>query len=737
MISPALRLLLFLLCIACLPACAMKVAILIGCNEYTAFPPLKGCVADVARMQDCLQQAGYHVYTMTDEAKDETGKPNLARYYPSKANVERQLGIWAARGSYGAGDTLLFYFSGHGMHGDDGDDYLAPLDGGWLSDDEKKAPDPASLLKMGHILELLRQSGAENIFIITDACRSMEGKAIVPGKSFGKGIVGDLRGITAPEQHFLLLRSCTEEQVSFEMPEGQGGWFTRYLVDGLAGQADGCNPSGVKDGAVTAEDLINYVKEQVQTAVARAENQPQVPQMTVTNAEADQLILTGKAKPAPSPAPSAPVGPLTLRFTAPQSLVDKNDVEVTGTTVTISGIVTDLPGVKVIYLGEKPDEIALAGNKDLQEQRLFSYTVSDLSPGLNTLVFEATDTANHRQLAYVRVRCTGTHHFTDLAQRVADAKPGDTLQLEEGEYILSETLTITKSIALVGAGQEKTIIRSTAKEYVINLNTADCELLLKNLTIRYEGGFPADIVHALDGTTTIRQCTLSGGVIKPESAESGDCVSVGSTAHCHVFDSSLRDNEGCGIFLWGTADAIVQNTVCSGNKYYGICLQENASGTFEDNTCEKNASGIYLSDHSHCSLTRNKCQDNTKNGIYLSDNAKATLVENSCLNNTWSGIVFADNSTGDQVSNNHCEGNQTGGIYLCDNANAVLTGNTCINNLDCGIYFNDKSGSTQVKDNTCTGNKYGIYTGKDATVTLGDNTCKDNTEGDIEQEKVD
>ena len=284
-----LLVLLFLaLCLA--PAFAAKVAILIGCNGYHHYPKLEGCVADVNAMKEALTAAGFDVYTMTGKELDAHGELNEA-FVPWKVNIEQQLKVWAPQRGYGPGDTLLFYFSGHGVHSPDGLDYLAPLDGAFnKAADEQPRIDFASLLPMHWINEQLRLSGAENVFIITDACRSTHGKDAPTLGGFGAGAVKDI--VTVPQavdQRVLLLQSCTEDQRSYLLPDRTGSYFTHFLTQGLQGGA-------ATDGKVTVASLCVFVKEQVRKSVAGAENEVQVPRFTFTNADPSAIILAEKPK---------------------------------------------------------------------------------------------------------------------------------------------------------------------------------------------------------------------------------------------------------------------------------------------------------------------------------------------------------------------------------------------------------------------------------------------------------
>ena len=93
-----------------------------------------------------------------------------------------------------------------------------------------------------------------------DACHS--GKVTVdttPGR-----VNESLRGLP---QGFLTLTSSRASEQSFEDPElgGGNGLFTYFLVRGWLGEAD-VDP---RDGVVTADELVSYVKREVKNYAKR------------------------------------------------------------------------------------------------------------------------------------------------------------------------------------------------------------------------------------------------------------------------------------------------------------------------------------------------------------------------------------------------------------------------------------------------------------------------------------
>ena len=102
-------------------------AVVIGCEGYTSLPALPGAAADANRVADALRGADYtRVFCLTDVALDASGASKPELFYPTRANLVERLNRFLQPGRLRAEDTLLCYFTGHGLRLADGD-YLAPL----------------------------------------------------------------------------------------------------------------------------------------------------------------------------------------------------------------------------------------------------------------------------------------------------------------------------------------------------------------------------------------------------------------------------------------------------------------------------------------------------------------------------------------------------------------------------------------------------------------------------------
>ena len=194
----------------------------VGVNTYAQASSLQACVNDAAAVCRLYQNVG------NSEVK------LIFNQNATRATVLhhlRQLFLRAGRG-----DAILLFFSGHGIPGG-----LVCYDG---------------YLTYESILAVMRQSSASKKMIIADVC--FAGTARIQGHS---------QNHYSTESVMFFLSSRSRE-VSREA--NGNGLFTRYLVQGLQGQAD-----ANRDRRVSARELFQFVH----NGVSRASRNRQHPVM--------------------------------------------------------------------------------------------------------------------------------------------------------------------------------------------------------------------------------------------------------------------------------------------------------------------------------------------------------------------------------------------------------------------------------------------------------------------------
>ncbi len=220
-------------------------ALIIGIEDYQDpdIVDLRYSVDDAKALYEVLtdpERGGFDpncVLLLTDDAQD----PSLK---PTQRNILRALRNWLRQTK--PEDTVLFYFSGHGIADDRGRNYLVARD----SSLDLLEDTAISMSRLNELLSDERVVRAKKIVVILDSCHS--------GARVGARGIGGLGQILDPlftnAEGRVTLASCSIDEQSFEDPQKGHGVFTYYLVDGLRGKAD-----IDLDGIVSATEVSNYV----------------------------------------------------------------------------------------------------------------------------------------------------------------------------------------------------------------------------------------------------------------------------------------------------------------------------------------------------------------------------------------------------------------------------------------------------------------------------------------------
>ncbi|MEA5478376.1 GUN4 domain-containing protein [Pseudanabaena galeata UHCC 0370] len=246
---------------------ARNCAVIVGINDYDEISPLKYAKSDAEKMRDFFMRdlgvSHDELYFFTDDSpRNVQGR----KTQPTYGTLKSFLGDRFENSFLSAGDTLWFYFSGHGMPCE-GRDYLLPSDG-----NPRSIPDLA--IPIGFVTERLRRSGADNVVMLIDACRS-DG-----AKNAGMGI-GEEK-----QQGVITFFSCSPSQVSYEIDEIGQGAFTNVLLEALRIQGEG--------NCATVERFYQYLRTQVPRLTQRYKNYLQTPYAAIEPPTKYHYILLPK-----------------------------------------------------------------------------------------------------------------------------------------------------------------------------------------------------------------------------------------------------------------------------------------------------------------------------------------------------------------------------------------------------------------------------------------------------------
>lgn len=218
-----------------------SVALVIGIDQYKAWPRLQHAVRDARAIQETLQtQFGFrpeNVTTLTDG--DAT-----------RANILRALNGMTRKGGDGKlkrDDRVFVFFAGHGSTRKlpSGRDvgYIIPVDAG--TDDLQ-----TDAIAMPQLQELSEALPAKHAFFVIDACYS--GLGLTRGGAPG-GSANFVRDNARRMGRQMMTAGGADQQVADDGPGGHSV-FTWTLLQALSGKAD---LNG--DGLITATELAAYV----------------------------------------------------------------------------------------------------------------------------------------------------------------------------------------------------------------------------------------------------------------------------------------------------------------------------------------------------------------------------------------------------------------------------------------------------------------------------------------------
>ena len=234
-------------------------AIVVGVNAYKSIGELKYANRDAEAMRDFFNEAKFdRVICFADELADA-----MLPYFTELEDFLQDQ-FTADPLPLAPGDNCWFFFAGHGKRIDDCD-YLLPIDyNPRMANPEKRA------ISVNFVREALLKSGADNVILLLDACRT-------------EGDRSDGIGIGEAQPGAITIFSCQRHRKAYEIEALQQGAFTSALLEAL-------RMPGERNCA-TVERLDLYLRDRV-PQLCQLHNKPeQVPMTLVEPRQKSYLIL--------------------------------------------------------------------------------------------------------------------------------------------------------------------------------------------------------------------------------------------------------------------------------------------------------------------------------------------------------------------------------------------------------------------------------------------------------------
>ena len=217
--------------------------------------------------------------------------------------------------------------------------------------------------------------------------------------------------------------------------------------------------------------------------------------------------------------------------------------------------------------------------------------------------------------------------YPTIKDALNDAINNDTILIPEGTY--NETLTINKTVNLIGKNKNKTIISGNKTGDVINI-LADY-VNISGFTIINSGSMTYGNVDAgidvRSNYNTISHCNIL--------SNENYGIYLATLANNNKIEFNMIDDNTCGIYSNYAKENIISSNNFSQNKEYGIYLgTQSNDNLISDNIFDDNKNAIRIKGSQNNILTENLFSNNP-NGLYFCCGASLNYVyKNAFINNT-------------------------------------------------------------------------------------------------------
>ena len=289
---------------------------------------------------------------------------------------------------------------------------------------------------------------------------------------------------------------------------------------------------------------------------------------------------------------------------------------------------------------------------------------------------------------------TSDHPYRSIQAGIDAANTGGTIYVNNGTY--NENIVIHKSLNLIGAGAETTIVENSSSDHLFYV-TAD-NVNISGFTVKGENYQKIAGIYLIGAD----HCNIS----KNNISNNGYGLQLRSSTNNILANNNVSLSTNHGIYIVDSSNnSLVHNYAFSSNEY-GIYLSNSFNNLMAGNTILSNGKdGVHLVDSFNNTLSDNNISESIK-GIYLETSFSNTLTNNKAFLNMEHGI-YLEVSSNNILTNNNASENMNG-IYILNSPSNTLTGNTLLSNIEIGINLRFSSSNT-LTSNTVLNNRYGMY----------------------------
>ncbi len=320
-------------------------------------------------------------------------------------------------------------------------------------------------------------------------------------------------------------------------------------------------------------------------------------------------------------------------------------------------------------------------------------------------------------LALVRLVVGPGATYSTIDQALAEARPGDTIEVRGGEYRAAAYL-IDRPLTLIG--RMKPVLIGPGDRSIIHV-TAD-DVTIAGFVLRHveSSGTEDRAAIFLDG---VRGCRIADNEIRDSffgirAAKVADCAVVGN----RIVGSRLSDQRsGNAIHLWSSDRLLIKGNDVTGhrdglylefvhssrlvdndsheNLRYGMHFMFSDSCLYQRNRFRRNGVGVAVMYTNHVTMVDNRFEDNqgpAAYGLLLKDINDSRLRGNLFVRNTVG--LYLEGSNRQRVTGNRFSGNGAAVRVLANAIDNVFADNVFVGNAF-DVTTNSRSATSRFEGN--------------------------------------
>jgi parallel beta-helix repeat protein len=235
---------------------------------------------------------------------------------------------------------------------------------------------------------------------------------------------------------------------------------------------------------------------------------------------------------------------------------------------------------------------------------------------------------------------SGPNNYTKIQDAINTASNGDTVFVFDDSSPYIENIMIDKSISLIGAEKNTTIIDGNRTDDVIHIQ-ADGVTVSGFSIINSDNSLGSDAAGIV---TNANYTTITDNIIR-NNFFGINSINNPSLGDFDPSENAIRNNliylnSWTGIFLGRTNNSIIADNSIFNNNFTGITTYLAFGNRISGNKLLNNEYGLYIIDSKKNEISGNHVTNNTRYGIVMLDAKNNVISQNNFINNGKNNAIF-------------------------------------------------------------------------------------------------